>query len=82
MKIEKDKKELLKRLDNEETGEIIKKILEYEETGTIEKSNNNIVNYIIELMQKDIDKQKIISKKRSKSSKGKGRPRKENNNNE
>lgn len=79
MKIEKDKKELLKRLDNEETGEIIKKILEYEETGTIEKSNNNIVNYIIELMQKDIDKQKIISKKRSKSSKGKGRPRKENN---
>lgn len=79
MKIEKDKKELLKRLDNEETGEIIKKILEYEETGTIEKSNNNIVNYIIELMQKDIDKQKIISKKRSQSSKGKGRPRKENN---
>lgn len=77
MKINKNRKSIILKMNEQQAGRLLQMLLIYEETGKEQKANDDFVDYLFELMKTDIDKQKDIAKRRKNYSKGKGRPKKQ-----
>lgn len=77
MKINKNRKSIILKMNEQQAGRLLQMLLIYEETGKEQKANDDFVDYLFELMKTDIDKQKDIATRRKNYSKGKGRPKKQ-----
>lgn len=75
MKINKNRKSIILKMNEQQAGRLLQMLLIYEETGKEQKANDDFVDYLFELMKTDIDKQKDIATRRKNYSKG--RPKKQ-----
>ena len=77
MKINKNRKEIILKMNDEQAGKLIKMLITYEIENKIEKVDDDFVSYLFELMKNDLDKQIDIANRRKNYSKGRGRPKKQ-----
>lgn len=77
MKINKSRKNIILKMNEQQAGRLLQMLLIYEETGKAQKTDDDFVGYLFDLMKIDIDKQRDIAERRKTYSKGKGRPKKQ-----